>query len=147
MLLKFGIDIFDLNTEIMLIIFFINSMTQLPRNSTQWQLVSYPAYFQQNRQSCYKNKTRPENVAIIQASGIFCCSEQFSEHLVGLSSCAQISSNLFSSKVYRPIHFVQSYQVRLGLDEKRLDQNELDEKQVYRLNYTRRKEELQGRET
>ena len=30
--------------------------------------------------------------------------------------CAQFSSNLFSSNFFHPIHFVQSYQVRLGQD-------------------------------
>ena len=38
----------------------------------------------------------------------------------------------FRPTCFRPKNFVQSYQVRLGLDENRLDQNELDEKQVYR---------------
>ena len=50
-------------------------------------------------------------------------------------SCAQFSSNLFSSNLlssnfFRPIHFVQSYQVRLGFGQVRIGRKQEDEKWV-----------------
>ena len=63
--------------------------------------------------------------------------------LVGQKEVAPGVRSVFVQPVFvqsfRPIHFVQSYQVRLGLDENWLNQNELDEKQVYQLRGRRSK--------
>ena len=46
-----------------------------------------------------------------------------------IPSCAQFSSNTFSSKAFRPIHSVQSYQIRLGYV--RLGLNEMDWTKIF----------------
>ena len=97
-------------------------------------------------QICQYQKKKKNSSTIVSIEGglcrcIFAIENDSIRHLnlhfkttLCLLACVQFSSNLLSSillssNFFRPIHFIQSYQVRLGLGQIRLglDENRLDE--------------------